>query len=135
MIGRALGLEPGVFPSLDWRHLLRPGDWLVLAAGLALLVALWMRGAGQAGDQVIITQEGRVFLHTSLRLNRLVEVPGPLGTTRVEIRDGRVRVLADPSPRQLCVRQGWIGAGEAALCLPNRVSVERGGIVYDSLNY
>lgn len=135
MIGRVLGLDPGVISGLDWRHLLRPGDWLVLAAGLALLVALWVQGAGQAGDQVIIKQAGRVFLQTSLRLNRLVEVPGPLGVTRVEIKDGRVRVLADPSPRQLCVHQGWVGPGGAALCLPNRVSVERGGIVYDSLNY
>lgn len=121
--------------GMDWRGLLRPGDWLVLAAALAGLAALWLGRSGDLGDRVLIKQEGRVFLDTSIRLNRLVEVPGPLGITRVEIRAGRVRVLSDPGVRQLCVRQGWIGPGEAALCLPNRVSVERGGIVYDSLNY
>lgn len=135
MISRLLNLAPGVDTRLDWRRLLRPGDWLVLLAGLAVLVLLWTRGTHQAGDAVIIKQAGRVFLETSLRLNRIVDVPGPLGVTRVEIRDGRARVLADPSPRQLCVRQGWIGPGSAALCLPNRVSVERGGVDYDSLNY
>lgn len=120
---------------IDWRLLMRPGDWLVMGASLAAVTALWLAGHGDVGDRVLIKHEGRVFLETSIRLNRLVEVPGPLGITRVEIRGGRVRVLSDPGPRQLCVRQGWIGPGEAALCLPNRVSVERGGIVYDSLSY
>lgn len=128
-------LVPVDGPGLDWRQLLRPGDWLVLVGGLAALSGLWFASPNQGGDRVIIKQEGRVFLETGLRLNRTVAVPGPLGTTRVEIRGGQVRVQSDPGPHQLCVRQGWIKPGEAALCLPNRVSVERGGIVYDSLNY
>ncbi len=113
---------------------LRPGDWGILCLG-GLLVA-WLMAAGPGGgDRVVVKQAGRVFLEASPRLNRMVAVPGPLGETQIEIRDGRVRVAADPSPRQLCVRQGWIRPGEAAVCLPNRVSVEWGQARYDSLNY
>ena len=64
--------------------------------------------------------------------------PGPLGQTSVEVARHRVRVLRDPGPRQLCVKQGWLSqAGQAALCLPNQVSVEITGAsrIYDSLNY
>lgn len=113
---------------------LRPGDALLLLAGLALVVGLFLRTPATA-DRVLIKQAGQTFLETNLRLNRIIPVPGPLGLTQVEIRDGRVRVKADPSPRQLCVKQGWLQAGQAAICLPNRVSVELGRAAYDSLNY
>ena len=114
--------------------LTRPGDWLIALLGLALVVGLARQTSGQA-DRLLIKQAGQTFLDTNLRLNRIIAVPGPLGATQVEIRDGRVRVKADPSPRQLCVKQGWLQAGEAAICLPNRVSVELGRAVYDSLTY
>ena len=120
--------------SLEVFGLIRPGDWSILLAGG--LVVVWLMATGHGdGDQVVIKQAGRVFLETSPRLDRMVTVPGPLGETQVEIRGGQVRVKADPSPRQLCVRQGWLQPGEAAVCLPNRVSVEWGQARYDSLNY
>jgi hypothetical protein len=56
----------------------------------------------------------------------------------IEVEAGRVRVAADPGPRQLCVRQGWLShAGDIALCLPNQVSVELVGSKrrFDSLVY
>jgi len=61
-----------------------------------------------------------------------------LGTTRIEIAPGRARVAADPSPRQYCVRQGWLTqANSIAICAPNRVSLALVGRnrAYDSLNY
>lgn len=114
--------------------MLRVGDWFILLAGLALVLGLFMRAPAVA-DRVTIKQAGQVFLETNPRLDRLIAVPGPLGTTQIEIKSGRVRVQSDPSPRQLCVKQGWLQAGEAAICLPNRVSVELGKAAYDSLNY
>lgn len=115
-------------------RLLRPGDVLVLGLSLVALVHSW-RAAGTESDAVVVKQGGQLYVQASLRLNRVIEVPGPLGMTRIEIRDGRVRVLSDPGSRQLCVRQGWLDPGESALCLPNRVSVHRGVAAYDSLNY
>lgn len=114
--------------------LVRPGDWLLMTAALGLVVALFARSPATA-DRVTIKQAGQTFLETGLRIDRVISVPGPLGATQVEIRAGRVRVQADPSPRQLCVRQGWLQAGETAVCLPNRVSVALGKAAYDSLNY
>ncbi len=114
---------------------LQPGDWLILALGLALLAALWTRQVGSLEGRVIIRLDGKVFQETSLRLNRTIEVPGTLGRSQVQIQDGKVRVAADPSPRQLCVRQGWIPPGGAVVCLPNRVSVENAAAGYDTLNY
>lgn len=115
------------------RHL-RPGDALILLVSLALLAALWTH-RGERGDGVVIRAGGKLYMATDLRLDRTVSVPGPLGRTQIEIRAGQVRVLSDPSPRQLCVRQGWLAPGASAICLPNQVSVERGHSGYDSINY
>jgi hypothetical protein len=114
---------------------LRPGDWLLAGAGLALVGGLWLRQVDSLEGQVVVRLDGKVWQTASLRLNRSIEVSGPLGVSRVEIQAGRVRVAADPSPRQLCVRQGWIPPGGAAVCLPNRVSVENAAAGYDTLNY
>lgn len=114
---------------------LRAGDYLILALGLALVAGLWLHRAGSLDGRVLIRLDGRLFAEASLRLDRVITVPGPLGESRVEIRDGKVRVAVDPSPRQLCVKQGWIPPGGAAVCLPNRVAVENAAAGYDSLNY
>lgn len=123
----------------DWRALLRPGDWLVIAAGLVLCVysgiGFWTAGAP---DGVIVRAGGKVFAEADLSRARRIEVPGPLGTTLVEIEPGRARVAADPGPRQYCVRQGWLDrAGAVAICAPNQVSLilTGRGADYDSLNY
>lgn len=118
---------------------LRPGDWLMLAllsaltAGLA--ATLW--GGGHART-VLIKRHGQLFVETSLLHDRVVAVPGPLGVTEVEIAAGRARIRRDPSPRQYCVKQGWLTrAGQVAICLPNATSIELSGgeRPYDSLQF
>lgn len=116
-----------------------PGDWLVLAASgaiVALLFAtLWHN---ELAGKVRIRAGESVFATLSLAQKRTLEVPGPLGISRIEIDNGRARVASDPGRHQYCVKQGWLTrAGEIAMCLPNQVSVELlgGEKAYDSLNY
>ncbi|MFU2487029.1 NusG domain II-containing protein [Thauera sp. WH-1] len=123
----------------DWWALLRPGDVLVVLAGLLLcglaVRALWQGGAP---DGAVVRAGGQVVAEVDLSRERFIEVPGPLGVTRIEIQPGRARVASDPGPRQYCVRQGWLTqAGAVAICAPNEVSLSLTGRAanYDSLNY
>ena len=118
---------------------LRPGDWLTLLLGGAsvVLLALNLWNGGLA-DKAIIRSGGKIFREVPLSHDQQIEVPGPLGTSVITIQGRKARIASDPSPRQYCVRQGWLQqAGEIALCLPNQVSVELAGSQkkYDSLNY
>lgn len=122
-----------------WLELLRPGDYLILVAALTVCVlsafVLWRGGAP---DKAIVRAGGKVVAELALTRAQVVEVPGPLGTTRIEIQPGRARVASDPGPRQYCVRQGWLTrSGSVAICAPNQVSLSLSGGVtdYDSLNY
>lgn len=124
---------------IKWTALLRPGDCLSIALGLACVVASFPL-AWQAGvaDKVVVRRGGEIFSELDLQHDRRLDVPGPLGLTTVLVDRRRVRVAADPSPRQYCVRQGWLArAGEVAICAPNQVSVEIQGAhrIYDSLAY
>jgi len=123
----------------ELRSLLRTGDVWVLLAGSSLVVALtlWAWG-GDRGDTAVIRAAGRVIETAALSRAQTFSVNGPLGTTQVEIQPGRARIARDPSPRQLCVKQGWLTqSGQAALCLPNQVSLEIRGhdTAYDTLGY
>ena len=119
--------------------LLRAGDVGVLLAGGGLVVALTcLPGAASRGDTAVIRAAGQVVKTTALTHAQTFSVDGPLGTTHIEIEPGRARIARDPSPRQLCVKQGWLTqSGQAALCLPNQVSLEIRGrtSAYDTLGY
>ena len=118
---------------------IKPGDWLTLLLGsvcVALLTLnLW---SGDLADKAIIRSGGKIFQEVPLSRDQQIEVPGRLGISIIRIQQRKARIASDPSPRQYCVRQGWLQqAGEIALCLPNQVSVELIGRKkkYDSLSY
>ena len=118
---------------------LKPGDWLTLLLGsicVALLaLKLW---SSALADKAVIRSGGKIFREVPLSRDQQIEVPGPLGVSVISIQNRKARIASDPSPRQYCVRQGWLQqSGEIALCLPNQVSVELAGSTkkYDSLNY
>ena len=115
------------------------GDWLVLLLGLLSvgLAVMWLGQQGQA-DKAVIRQGGQVVAELSLQQAQRYVAQGPLGETVIEIEVGRARIAADPSPRQYCVKQGWLQrAGAVAICAPNQVSLSLTGgrRDYDSLGY
>jgi hypothetical protein len=118
---------------------LKPGDGLILLLGA--LFTVWLAATvwqGGAADKAIIRSGGKIFREVVLTHDIEINVPGPLGTSVIAIHNHQARIASDPSPRQYCVRQGWLkNAGEVAICLPNQVSVELTGgqKKYDSLNY
>ncbi|MFZ5503610.1 MAG: NusG domain II-containing protein [Pseudomonadota bacterium] len=118
---------------------LKVGDWLTLLVGCIGLILLTLRlWGGDYADRVIIRSGGKIFQELPLSRDREITVPGPLGISVITIAKHRARISADPGSRQYCVRQGWLQqAGEIAICLPNRVSLELVGNIkkYDSLNY
>ena len=115
------------------------GDWLTLLLGSIFVILLALKlWSGDLADKAIIRGGGKIFREVPLSRDQKIEVPGPLGISLIDIQNRKARIASDPSPRQYCVRQGWLQqAGEIALCLPNQVSVELTGSrkKYDSLNY
>lgn len=121
------------------KRLLKPGDLLVLFVGGLLTAGFFSHAWSRpAGDSVIVRAQGKIMVRAALSKDADYTVPGSLGISRIEVRHGRARVAADPGPRQVCVKQGWVSrSGEAALCLANQVSLEIGGAdkPFDTVSY
>lgn len=120
-------------------RLIRPGDWLTLTvAGVMVGASFPLLWSGERADRAVVRSAGRVVAELPLSRDDSLRVAGPLGESVIAVKRGRARVVSDPSPRQYCVRQGWLEhAGDIAVCLPNQVSLELAGRTkrYDSLSY
>lgn len=131
--------NPEIQSGFHWFALLKPGDILVSILGIGFCVyAVWVLWSDGRPDQAVIRAGGEIYAKLQLSNARLIDVPGPLGVTRIEILPGRARIVSDPGPRQYCVLQGWLTrAGSVAICVPNQVSLMLTGrqVEYDSLNY
>ena len=70
---------------------------------------------------VIEVGQKRVARYTLLK-ERIVDFEGPLGMTRIEIRDGKARILRSPCKLKVCIKSGYIQyADRISVYLPNRV--------------
>jgi hypothetical protein len=105
------------------------GDLVVLIVFIALSFFFFALGGSRGAAKFIeVEVSGRSVLTIDRGDTGIREVTGPLGATRIEIRDRQVRVLSSPCPLKLCQRAGWIGtAGEMVVCLPNEVVVRLPG--------
>lgn len=112
--------------------LLRPGDLLVIAAGIALTAATAAAQWGSAAPTVArVRLDGRIVAELPLNGSHRVAIAGALGRlgdTVIEVQPGRARVAADPGPRQYCVQQGWlIRSGSVAVCAPSHITLQLAG--------
>ena len=102
-------------------------DWLLLLSVLLCLPLLYVhfwQPAGTANWLEILAGDdpGQVV---AMAPDRQLEIDGPLGTSRIEIRDGRARFLSSPCRGKVCIHAGWLEhTGELTACLPNRVGIQ-----------
>jgi hypothetical protein len=103
----------------------RPLDLAIITLVVALTVIAGIRIYGNRGDEsrlVIEAPTGRWIY--ALDRDLTVPIPGPLGDTVVEVKDGKARVKSSPCPNQTCVAARAIGKpGEWNACLPNEVMI------------
>ena len=115
------------------------GDWLIILLSLIgifyLFQSLW---STEHAAKVQIRVGNKIYATYSLNQQREIHVHGKLGDAVISISQGKARFAKSPCNTQYCVHQGWLShAGQAAICLPNQISLELLGEAkpYDSLNY
>jgi hypothetical protein len=105
---------------------LKPGDYAIIAIMVVLIIVFSYRYffAPSGGTRIEIrapSYDGSF----SLGENRVVEVSGPLGITKVVIQDGEVWVSESPCKQKICIKMGHKHrVGDQIVCIPNRVLIE-----------
>jgi hypothetical protein len=59
-----------------------------------------------------------------LNTDQTIEIKGPLGLSRIQLKNNCVRMLSSPCPLKICVKKGEISnPGEWIACLPNNILI------------
>lgn len=115
----------------------RPGDAVLVAAGLAVAALVALGGGREPSRLIVGSPAGETAF--GLPLDTVMTVEGLLGPLKVEVSGRRARIAESPCPGQQCVRTGWIdSAGEASVCAPSAVWIRidgPGGPQPDAVSY
>ena len=103
---------------------------ILLSIGI-LFLPFWNSGGSDSGNKVVyISQNGeileRIPVKDTINNQNLVEVKGPIGTSIIEVYNGKVRMKEAPEkdPEKICEKTGWIErAGPSIICVPNKISI------------
>lgn len=99
----------------------------VAALGIGALYAQYWQ-APQPAEHVLVRAGSAEAARYPLNVARTLEIHGARGISILRVEDGRVRFLDGPCRNRVCVHSGWLAhRGDAAACLPNRVSISLGG--------
>ena len=106
---------------------------LVIAPKFAHLLPLNKKD----GDTVEVYYKDDLVLSADLSINNIYTVEGLLGNVVIEIKDKKVRVVKENSPKNICSKEGYISdSTKPLICLPNKVvikivqSSDMDGVVY-----
>ncbi len=111
---------------------------LLLLAILALpFVYLHYWQPTTAGTTVRIMRGETLVRELALNKDQKISVDGPLGVSRLQIKDGKIRFTDSPCTGKVGIHAGWLShSGDFTACLPNRISIEiMGPGQYDSMNF
>lgn len=100
-------------------------DVLLLTAVLGAAVFSGIRVYGNRGEKprIIIESPSGTWVY-GLDRDISVDIPGALGDSTIEIRDGKARIVKSPCPNQTCIAApGIFRSGEWNACLPNKVII------------
>ncbi len=92
-----------------------------LVAGILLILTKLPKD----GTNAIVYYENKEVLRIDLSINNTYTVSGYNGDVTLEVKDKKIRVLDEVSPKHLCSKQGYISNSyESIICLPNKIVVK-----------
>ena len=99
--------------------MLRPLDYIIILALVCASVFSIIANRSTTSSKILVSADNQKYEY-SLKENGIYTVPGPLGNTVFEIKDGRVRIIDSPCSGKQCIHQGW---NLPLVCLPNKIII------------
>ena len=96
---------------------------LLLTVGITVFYTVKIYGKNEAALYIVIQGKNENWVYP-VNQTVMADVPGSLGLTTVEVKDGKARVISSPCANQTCVTSGSVWRrGQWVACLPNAVFV------------
>ena len=112
-------------------------DIVILFAACILTLRLysifWFDGSQQGKAETLLVQfADNSPAEYSLNEDKTIQLEGKIGSSLIEIKQGKARFIHSSCRNQLCVFHGWLSvAGDSTACLPNRISISLKGTISD----
>ncbi|MBF0096132.1 MAG: NusG domain II-containing protein [Magnetococcales bacterium] len=91
---------------------------VLLTALTILLLVLWIAWQPK-GSRAVVLLDNQIVRHLSLAEDSLTELVGHLGMVKIQVTEGRIRLLEYDSPRMIGSKTGWIqNRGAVLACIP-----------------
>lgn len=111
---------------------------LIIILGIVVLsMFILINITKEEGSIAEVFYKDELILTIDLNIDSEYTVDGELGDVVLEVKDKKIRVKKENSPRNICSREGYIGdSSRTLICLPNKVIVkivgenEIDGVVY-----
>ena len=111
---------------------------LVIILGIIILcIFIFINITKEEGSMAEVYYKDKLILTIDLNIDSEYIVDGELGDVVLEVKDRKIRVKSENSPRNICSKEGYIGdSSRTLICLPNKVIVkivgesEIDGVVY-----
>ncbi len=90
----------------------------------------WVKKMQPDGNYVIISVSNKeIATYPLTREYESIKITGAAGDVRLQIKDGRIRMIEAPCPNKICLGMGWINkSGELIACVPNQVVIRVAGV-------
>jgi hypothetical protein len=99
---------------------------ILIIAGIASTI--FLATGGVAGEMVIVSVDTKNYGTYDLVVNQVLVVQKNGNYNKIEIKDGKAKMIDASCPDKLCIKQGSIDTtNETIVCLPNKVVVELHG--------
>jgi len=102
-----------------------------------LYVVFWSTNTQYGEAETLLVQfSDQSATEYPLHTDRIINIDGSLGSSIIEIKQGKARFIHSSCRNQFCVSHGWLSiVGDSAACLPNRISIHLKGslIPYDAI--
>ena len=77
------------------------------------------------GNIVEVYYDNKLILEKDLNIDNTYIVEGYLGEVEIEVKERKVRVIKENSPRHICSREGYISdSSKPLICLPNKIVIK-----------
>lgn len=106
---------------------LKPLDFVIVPGILALIIFVYvinLKDGASAAKYLSITCPAGEYVY-DLATDAVINIPGKIGITVVEIKEGSAFVRFSPCPNKTCMSQHPINnPGQWIACLPNEVILQ-----------
>lgn len=94
---------------------------LIIIGGIFIFIGVTKK----EGSIAEVYYEDEMVLSIDLNIDKEYIIDGELGDVVLEVKDKKIRVKEENSPKHICSKEGFIGdSSRTLICLPNKIIVK-----------